>query len=144
MARTDELAQRFDMHFFPSSPPALAARSSLRTASEDLEVDVALKHDAENRPDFVAPIYPVIPKQFQVPSDAPPLFVAAANDDAIPKPVQHSVRLYAARSDAGKPAALHIYSEGGHGFGMKTRNLPIDSWKDRLLDWMTLQHLATR
>ena len=56
-------------------------------------VDVALKHDAESRPDFVAPIYPIIPKQFQVPPDAPPLFVAAANDDAILKPVQHSVRL---------------------------------------------------
>ena len=33
MARIGELARRFDMHFFPFSPPTLADRSSAETAS---------------------------------------------------------------------------------------------------------------
>lgn len=114
------------------------------SAGGGLTVDVALKHDAESRPDFAAPIYPVIPNEFQVPADAPPLFIAAASDDPLLKPVQHSVRLYTAWSDAGKPAELHVYSEGGHGFGMKIKHLPVDSWKDRLMDWMALEHLSSR
>lgn len=107
------------------------------SAGAGVTVDVALKHDAESRPDFVAAIYPVIPKEPKVPSDAPPLFVAAANDDALLKPVEHSLRLYGAWSEARKSAELHVYSKGGHGFGIRTRNLPVDSWKDRLIDWMT-------
>lgn len=37
---------------------------------------------------------------------------------------------------AGIPAELHIYSHGGHGFGMRKRSLPIDTWTDRLRDWL--------
>ena len=114
------------------------------SAGGGVTVDVALKHDAESRPDFAAPIYPVIPADFQVPADAPPLFIAAANDDPLLNPVQHSVRLYTAWSNAGKSAELHVYSEGGHGFGMKTKHLPVDSWRDRLMDWMILKHLSSR
>jgi len=114
------------------------------SAGGGVTVDVALKHDSESRPDFAAPIYPVIPNDFQVPADAAPLFIAAASDDPLLKPVQHSVRLYTAWSNAGKPAELHVYSKGGHGFGMKTKHLPVDSWKDRLMDWMVLEHLSSR
>jgi len=113
------------------------------SAGGGVTVDVALKHDAESRPDFAAPIYAVVPSQFQVPADAPPLFIAAASDDPLLKPVQHSVRLYTAWSNAAKSAELHVYSEGGHGFGMKTKHLPVDSWKDRLMDWMVLEHLSS-
>jgi quercetin dioxygenase-like cupin family protein len=37
MARIGDLARRFDMHFFPFSPPKLADRSSAEPASEDPE-----------------------------------------------------------------------------------------------------------
>ena len=37
-----------------------------------------------------------------------------------------------------RPMRLHIYSKGGHGFGMRRQNLPSDHWIDRLGEWLAL------
>jgi len=101
---------------------------------------VAFRYLPEGRPAFVAPIY-AGGGQFKdapVPADAPPMFVAAATDDELGlAPV--SVFLYEKWIAAHKSAELHIYSKGGHGFGMRKQNLPVDHWIDRFTDWMELQ-----
>jgi acetyl esterase/lipase len=102
---------------------------------------VALKHDADNRPAFAAPIYPVAPDDLTVPADAPPLFIAQANDDRL---VENAIRLYTAWKAAKIPVELHIYSRGGHGFGMKKQGLPSDTWTDRLRDWLAVQGLLKK
>ncbi|MBP7052014.1 MAG: hypothetical protein KBE65_13450 [Phycisphaerae bacterium] len=43
--------------------------------------------------------------------------------------------------DTKKPAELHLYAKGGHGFGMNKQNLPCDTWADRLADWLWMQGL---
>ena len=40
--------------------------------------------------------------------------------------------------EAGVSAEIHIYSQGGHGYGIRQRGLPISAWRDRFLDWMQL------
>jgi acetyl esterase/lipase len=45
---------------------------------------------------------------------------------------------------AGVPAELHIYSRGGHGFGIRNRPLPVSSWPDRLLDRMNDEKLLAK
>jgi len=101
---------------------------------------VAFHYLPEGRPAFVAPIY-AGGGQFKdatVPADAPPMFVAVATDDELGlAPV--SVFLYEKWIAAHKSAELHIYSKGGHGFGMRKQNLPVDHWIDRFDDWMELQ-----
>jgi acetyl esterase/lipase len=101
---------------------------------------VAFHYLPEGRPAFVAPIY-AGGGQFKdatVPADAPPMFVAVATDDELGlAPV--SVFLYEKWIAAHKSAELHIYSKGGHGFGMRKQNLPVDHWIDRFADWMELQ-----
>ena len=101
---------------------------------------VAFHYLPEGRPAFVAPIY-AGGGQFKdatVPADAPPMFVAAATDDELGlAPV--SVFLYEKWIAAHKSAELHIYSKGGHGFGVRKQNLPVDHWVDRFADWMELQ-----
>jgi len=101
---------------------------------------VAFHYLPEGRPAFVAPIY-AGGGQFKddtVPADAPPMFLAAATDDQLGlAPV--SVFLYEKWIAAHKSAELHIYSKGGHGFGMRKQNLPVDHWIDRFVDWMQLQ-----
>jgi len=37
---------------------------------------------------------------------------------------------------AGHPVELHLYAQGGHGFGMKKQGLPSDHWIDRFGDWL--------
>ncbi len=106
-----------------------------------LSVAVALRHDADSRPAFAAPIYPVAPEDLTVPLDAPPLFVLQANDDRL---VEHAIRLYTAWKTANVPVELHIYSRGGHGFAGRIQNLPVDDWAERLGEWLASQGLLKK
>jgi len=101
----------------------------------------ASNYTAENRPDFAAPIYGYIPEQIQGPvaDDAPPLFIAAATDDNLGL-AHFSVELYSKWLTAKKPAELHMYEKGSHGFGMKQQNIPTDTWIERFGDWLTLHN----
>jgi acetyl esterase/lipase len=72
------------------------------------------------------------------PSDAPPMFILAATDDPL-RLASHSVDLYRDWTTAMKPAELHLFAKGGHGFGMKKQNIPTDRWIERFGDWLDLQ-----
>ena len=115
------------------------------SAGGAVTMHVATKYDKASRPDFVAPIY-AGGSQFEdarVPADAPPIFVLAATDDPLGL-ADDSVMIYSKWLAAGKPAELHIYSRGGHGFGMKSQNLPSDAWIDRFGEWLGVQALLAR
>lgn len=115
------------------------------------------------RPDFIAPVYPLISLELQgnrsggllkrmlgqnlndkliteysfdtrVTSQTPPTFLVHAHDDGLS--VEHSIRFYLALRKAEVPAELHVYSKGGHGFGMRQRGQPISAWRERWLEWM--------
>jgi acetyl esterase/lipase len=109
-----------------------------------LTVGVALQHDAQSRPDYVAPIYPGTPGDVTAPADAPPMFIVHADDDKTVAPIDHSIRLYQSWKKVGVPVEMHIYSRGGHGFGLRKRNLPVDTWTDRFRDWLDLQGLLKK
>jgi acetyl esterase/lipase len=100
---------------------------------------VALQHDAASRPDFAAPIYGAPWEDVAVPADAPPLFLALASDDDMA--VRTSLPLYSKWRDAGHPVELHIFSKGGHGFGMRKQGLPSDRWIDLFGEWLKAQGL---
>lgn len=98
-----------------------------------------LKYDAESRPNFAAPIYGAPFDGVTVPKDAPPIFILCATDDSLM--ADECVRLYTQWKAAKRPAELHLYSKGGHGFGMRAQGLPIDRWIERFGDWLQLQGL---
>lgn len=102
---------------------------------------VTTHHDAESRPSFSVLLYPGTPEDISVPSDVPPVFLVQADDDKTVPPLEHSIHLYESWKKAGVPAELHIYSRGSHGFGMHKKSLPVDTWPDRLRDWLDLQGL---
>jgi acetyl esterase/lipase len=106
---------------------------------------VAFNYDAESRPNFVAPIYPQYDwvGKVTVPTDAPPMFILAASDDPLGL-APHSVRLYNDWIAAKKTAELHLYSKGGHGFGMRKQALPSDRWIERFADWLETQGFLKR
>ncbi len=105
------------------------------SAGGTVTANVALQHDDGSRPDFAAVIYGAGHRDAPVPADAPPLFVLCAADDQMAAPL--SVRLYEEWRAAGHPAELHIYAQGGHGFGMRKQGLPSDTWIERFADWLT-------
>ena len=75
-----------------------------------------------------------------VAADAPPMFLVAASDDQLNLQT-NSVELYSKWNNAKKSAELHLYNKGGHGFGMRTQNIPTDTWIDRFTDWLDMQGL---
>lgn len=101
----------------------------------------AYNYTPKNRPDFVGFIYGGnLPADMQnkIPADAPPLFIAAATNDNYNLEMA-AVSLYSSWVTAKHAAELHIYAQGGHGFGLNKQGLPTDTWTDRFMDWMALQ-----
>jgi acetyl esterase/lipase len=102
-----------------------------------------LQKDAAARPSFAAMIYggpfgtmPAIPAKL------PPMFLAWAQDDAVAlKPI---VKFYDALTSAGHKPEVHIFSAGGHGFGMRKQGTSSDHWIDEFYDWLEAQKLTTR
>lgn len=110
------------------------------SAGGTVAASTAYNYTAENHPDFVAPVYAYMPSilQTDIPTDAPPIFIAAASDDNLGL-APHSVDLYNKWIAAKHPAELHMYVKGGHGFGMRKQNLPTDTWIDRFEDWLKVE-----
>jgi acetyl esterase/lipase len=100
----------------------------------------ALDHTAANRPAFVASIYGCCENaaEVKVPDDAPPIFFLHAYNDAVSA---SSPSLFLAWKAFNKPAELHTYGAGGHGFGMPKHDQPTDNWIERFGDWLRYQKL---
>ena len=97
-----------------------------------------LQQDAAARPNFAAPIYggpfgamPAIPAKL------PPIFMAWAQDDAIA--LDAVTKFYDALKSAGNKPEAHIFSAGGHGFGMRRQGASSDHWIDEFYYWLEAQ-----
>ncbi len=68
-------------------------------------------------------------------TDAPPTFLLhAADDPAVP--VENSLRLYDALRAATVSTEMHVFEEGGHGFGLRfAKGKPVAAWPDLVLAW---------
>jgi len=65
----------------------------------------------------------------------PPGFIFHAADDP-DVPLENSLAMFAALRAAKVPAELHVFEEGGHGFGIwLARGKPASAWPDLLLAW---------
>lgn len=87
------------------------------------------------RPDFQALIYPGTSSIITVNSNSPPAFLCCASDDR-PDISQGLPEVYLKFKQAHVPVELHIYTQGGHGFGIRDRPLAVSSWQFRFYDWL--------
>ena len=93
------------------------------------------------RPDLSILIYPAylaekgkLVDELKVTKSAPPAFMAHATDD--PVTPESSVYYYLALKGLGIPAEMHIYTKGGHGYGMVDNGLPTNQWPARCAEWL--------
>jgi acetyl esterase/lipase len=97
-----------------------------------------LQKDAAGRPSFAALIYGgpfgLMPS---IPAKLPPMFLAWAQDDAVAR--EPVVKFYDALMSAGHKPEVHIFSAGGHGFGMRKQGTSSDHWIDAFYDWLEAQ-----
>ncbi|AEJ20565.1 alpha/beta hydrolase [Gracilinema caldarium] len=76
--------------------------------------------------------------ELQIRENMPPLFVVHALDDKA-VPVTNSLLLCEACSKKGVALEAHIFPEGGHGFGLRTKHGPISAWPHLLLRWLNIE-----
>ncbi len=104
--------------------------------------------DADNencRPDFVVLVYPAYlslngkgetvareaqPEQ----SKTPPTFIVQAEDDH--SFIDGTLLYFRALTDARVPAELHVYTAGGHGYGLRQTGDPVSTWPHLVESWM--------
>ena len=118
------------------------------------------------RPDFMVLVYPVISfgkfqhkgtrthliggnpteemtrlysNEFQVNEETPMTFLVHALDDKV-VPFQNSVAFLEALNINGVKSEMHLYQEGGHGFGLNIRSTK-ESWFDSMLNWLSSNKL---
>lgn len=99
----------------------------------------ALVGPAETRPDFAAIIYGAGEIK-DVPSPAPPLFLAVAADDALA--VSRTLDLFNAYRKEKGLAELHVFQMGAHGFVNKGGG--ADHFMDRVEEWLATNKLSLK
>lgn len=120
-----------------------------------------------SRPDFMILMYPVITmsksymhqgsrnnligahadsvlaayysNELQVTKETPPTFIVHATDDT-GVPVENSLYFYQALKTNKVLAEMHIYPNGGHGFGLAIGKGYLETWTDRCIDWLRSLH----
>ncbi len=67
-------------------------------------------------------------------SNTPPTFLVMAGDDPV-RP-ENVVYYYLAMHQAKLPVELHLYPEGGHGYGLRRTANNVTTWPDRTSEWL--------
>ncbi len=121
------------------------------------------------RPDFMLLLYPVITfdeqfghmgtrtnligpgnkwelvekysNELHVTAQTPPTFLILSDDDTAVPP-RNSIEFYMALKKFNIPAEMHIFRDGGHGFGMNKLNKPVDQWPNLFAQWMKAQGIT--
>jgi acetyl esterase/lipase len=100
------------------------------------------------RPNFQMVIYPgwlggsdgkVNPSVQPIP-ELPPTFLVQAENDYTAH-VENSLVYFQALKDAKIPAELHLFTLGGHGFGLRPTELPISRWPALAEAWLHSIHI---
>lgn len=74
------------------------------------------------------------PDQHVKPDTPPTLLVHASDDDAVP--AENSLLMFAALRAAKVPAELHVFNQGGHGFGMRgIAGKDVAAWPELVRAW---------
>jgi len=108
-------------------------------------VDAADKESC--RPDFAVALYPghlaFDDKTLEMNPDirahitrqTPPTFLLQDEDDHVDN-VSDSLVYYIALKNAGVPVEMHLYAQGGHGFGLRRTKLPVTKWPQLVETWL--------
>jgi acetyl esterase/lipase len=95
-----------------------------------------------SRPDFCLLVYPAylsgetvgsLAPDLNVSARTPPTLLIQTEDD---KPhINSSLSYYYALKEAGVPATMHLYSRGGHGYGLRDTKAEVNEWPERAEYW---------
>lgn len=93
------------------------------------------------RPDFCLLVYPAyldgknfqLAPEIKVTSGTPPTMLIQTEDDK--SYINSSLFYYYALKEHSVPARMHLYSKGGHGYGLRDTGVAVNEWPERAEDW---------
>jgi acetyl esterase/lipase len=118
-------------HFDQRSYPAVDAADN-QSCRPDFAIGCYPGHlwdDGADGQDFK--LNPNVP----VTQDTPPTFLVQAEDDHVDG-VEQSLVYYLGLKKAGVPVEMHLYAQGGHGFGLRRTKFPISEWPQLVENWL--------
>jgi acetyl esterase/lipase len=95
------------------------------------------------QPDFCMLIYPAYlsgetiastASDIKVTGNTPPTLLIQAEDDK--SHINSSLAYYYALKEADVPATMHLYPNGGHGYGIRDTQATVNLWYERAEDWL--------
>jgi acetyl esterase/lipase len=96
------------------------------------------------RPDLAVVLYPgylALAEQNFAPNpeihpteQTPPSFIAQAEDD--PVHVENSTVYFLLLKNAKVAVEMHLYAQGGHGYGLRRTALPVTTWPQAVETWL--------
>jgi acetyl esterase/lipase len=105
---------------------------------------IDLADQQSSRPDFTVLVYPAylvvkgtltLSSDIPVTAETPPAFLVQAEDDTA-APVENSLVYFHALKKAKVNGELHVYSQGGHGFGLRHTDLAVTGWPRLVEAWL--------
>lgn len=88
-------------------------------------------------------LYAKFPVHLQVTHDSPPTLLIAGNDKRVSP--ENSSAMFLALMRAGVPVQLHIFSDGGHGFALRTQvGTCTAKWPSICQDWLVRHKVLPR
>ena len=93
------------------------------------------------KPGFCLLVYPAyldgpnftIAPELKVTAQTPPTMLVQTEDDK--SYINSSLFYYYALKEAGVPATMHLYSKGGHGYGLRDTGNAVNEWPYRAEEW---------
>ena len=136
-------ADRVGVMGFSAGGHLCAMASSYYGKSSYKPVDAIDKLDA--RPSFVSLVYPAylgnarqdatkLDPLVKIDAKTPPTFIAITHDDG--DRAIFAALYYAELKRQRVSAELHVYSKGGHGYGLRPSPNPVSTWPARMGDWL--------
>jgi acetyl esterase/lipase len=129
---------------------AVSTRFSKRSYPRQDAID-----DHSCRPNFAVALYPghiwndhgtprtsaekrnalAINPSITVSKETPPTFIVQSQDDHIDD-YRNSIGYFLALKSANVPVELHMFSSGGHAFGLRKASQPIGEWPNLVVRWL--------
>ena len=100
-----------------------------------------------SRPDFAIALYPghlslarnsiaLNPNiDSRITSQTPPTFLLQNEDDHVDQ-IEDALSYYMGLKKRDVPVELHAYAQGGHGFGLREKKLPVSGWPQLVEKWL--------
>jgi acetyl esterase/lipase len=107
--------------------------------------------EIDARPNFAVVIYPgyltdapalnKLAHGIDPTSNTPPTFLLQAEDDPVHE--ENALLYFQTLKEAKVPAELHLYAEGGHGYGLRPTELPVTHWPSLVETWLHTIHVLS-